>query len=100
MNQATPEEIRHSETGPRGVFFLERGGRRVAELTFSLSGDKAPVGPTYVDPPPRGGTAPTSRAGAAGSGARAGALPDVTPFFARCFAASVTAPASAVRAAK
>jgi hypothetical protein len=30
----------------------------------------------------------------------AGALPEVTPFFERCFAASVTAPASAERAAK
>ena len=56
MNQAKPEEIRHSESGHRGVFFLERDGRRVAELTYSLSGDKALVDHTYVDPALRGGS--------------------------------------------
>jgi predicted GNAT family acetyltransferase len=72
MNQATPEEIRHSETGHRGVFFLERGGRRVAELTYSLSGDKALVDHTYVDPSLRGGSIAPSLVEAAVRWARAG----------------------------
>ena len=71
MNQATPEEIRHTETGQRGVFFLERGGRRVAELTYSLSGDKALVDHTYVDPSLRGGTIAPSLVEAAVRWARA-----------------------------
>ena len=71
MNQATPEEIRHTETGQRGVFFLERGGRRVAELTYSLSGDKALVDHTYVDPALRGGTIAPSLVEAAVRWARA-----------------------------
>jgi predicted GNAT family acetyltransferase len=71
MNQATPEEIRHSETGHRGIFFLERGGRRVAELTYSLSGDKALVDHTYVDPSLRGGSIAPSLVEAAVRWARA-----------------------------
>jgi len=72
MNQATPEEIRHAETGHRGVFFLERGGRRVAELTYSLSGDRALVDHTYVDPSLRGGTIAPSLVEAAVRWAREG----------------------------
>ena len=72
MNQATPEEIRHTETGHRGVFFLERGGRRVAELTYSLSGDRALVDHTYVDPSLRGGTIAPSLVEAAVRWAREG----------------------------
>jgi predicted GNAT family acetyltransferase len=71
MNQATPEEILHSESGPRGVFFLEREGRRVAELTYSLSGDKALVDHTYVEPKLRGGTIAPSLVEAAVRWARA-----------------------------
>ena len=56
MKDAKPEEIRHSETGSRGIFFLERGGRRVAELTYTRSGGAALVDHTYVEPPLRGGT--------------------------------------------
>ena len=72
MNQATPEEIRHTETGQRGIFFLERGGKRVAELTYSLSGDKALVDHTYVDPSLRGGSIAPSLVEAAVRWARAG----------------------------
>ena len=56
MKNANPEEISHSEAGSRGVFFLERDGRRVGELTYTLSGGAALVDHTYVDPPLRGGT--------------------------------------------
>jgi predicted GNAT family acetyltransferase len=72
MNKATPEEIRHAETGQRGIFFLERDGRRVAELTYSLSGDKALVDHTYVDPSLRGGTIAPSLVEAAVRWAREG----------------------------
>jgi predicted GNAT family acetyltransferase len=71
MNQAKPEEVRHSESGHRGVFFLERDGRRVAELTYRLSGEKALVDHTYVDPPLRGGTIAPSLVEAAVRWARA-----------------------------
>ena len=72
MNQATPEEIRHTQAGHRGTFFLERGGRRVAELTYSLSGDKALVDHTYVEPSLRGGSIAPSLVEAAVRWARSG----------------------------
>jgi len=72
MNQATPEEIRHTETGHRGIFFLERGGKRVAELTYSLAGDRALVDHTYVDPGLRGGSIAPSLVEAAVRWARDG----------------------------
>ena len=56
MKSATPEEISHSENGNRGVFFLERDGRRVAELTYTLASGVAMVDHTFVEPPLRGGT--------------------------------------------
>ena len=71
MNDATPEEISHSETGHRGVFFLERSGRRVAELTYSLSAGKALVDHTFVEPALRGGTIAPSLVEAAVRWARA-----------------------------
>jgi uncharacterized protein len=56
MKDATPDEIGHAASGTRGVFFLEREGRRVGELTYTLSAGTALVDHTYVDPPLRGGT--------------------------------------------
>ena len=56
MKNADPEEISHSDTGSRGVFFLERDGRRVAELTYTMSAGAALVDHTYVEPHLRGGT--------------------------------------------
>jgi len=56
MKDAKPEEVRHSETGSRGIFYLERDGRRVAELTYTLSAGAALVDHTYVEPALRGGT--------------------------------------------
>lgn len=53
----TPRDaIRHQEAGAHGGFFIEREGRRVAELTYSAAGDAIVVGHTYVDPNLRGGT--------------------------------------------
>jgi len=71
MKDAKPEDIRHSETGSRGVFFLERDGRRVGELTYTLSAGTALVDHTYVDPPLRGGSIAPSLVEAAVRWARA-----------------------------
>jgi predicted GNAT family acetyltransferase len=46
--------VRHREHGSHGEFFVEREGRRVAELTYSISGERAVVGHTWVDPTLRG----------------------------------------------
>ena len=56
MTTPTPPEdsIRH-EDGNHGTFFVEREGRRVAELTYRMLGDTAIVDHTWVDPKLRGG---------------------------------------------
>ena len=51
----TPDTIHHREREGRGEFFIEREGRRVAELTYSGSGGAMVVGHTWVDPTLRGG---------------------------------------------
>ena len=56
MKDAKPEEISHAVNGSRGVFYLEREGRRVGELTYTLSAGAALVDHTYVEPHLRGGT--------------------------------------------
>jgi predicted GNAT family acetyltransferase len=54
MTAPTPD-IRH-ESGERdGVFFIEREGKRVAELTYRMMGADAMVDHTWVDPRLRGG---------------------------------------------
>jgi predicted GNAT family acetyltransferase len=53
---ASPEDtIRHEGDSPAGAFFIEREGRRVAELTYRMSGETAVVDHTWVDPKLRGG---------------------------------------------
>lgn len=47
----SPEQVRHQP----GIFFIERGGKRVAELTYAMVGDSAVVGHTWVEPSQRGG---------------------------------------------
>ena len=56
MKDAKPEDIRHTEAGGRGVFFLEHEGRRIAELTYTLAGDTALVDHTFVEKAARGGS--------------------------------------------
>jgi predicted GNAT family acetyltransferase len=59
MEKDSANPIQHREHGSHGEFFIEREGRRVAELTYSLSGERAVVGHTWVDPTLRGaGMAP------------------------------------------
>ena len=68
---ATPsDEIRHEDGARHGAFFVEKGGRRVAELTYNLAGDTAVVGHTWVDPTLRGGTLAPSLVAAAVAWAR------------------------------
>ena len=48
-------EIRHENTGHRGVFFTERDGKRLATLTYSLAGkDRAILDHTEVSDELRG----------------------------------------------
>ena len=52
----TQDDILHREHDGRGEFYIEREGRRVGELTYSSTGDRAMVvGHTWVDPQLRGG---------------------------------------------
>ena len=51
MSESTQEPVRHQP----GIFFIERGGKRVAELTYAMVGTSAVVGHTWVDPSLRGG---------------------------------------------
>jgi len=56
MIEPTAEDpIQHQSDGRRGAFFIERDGRRVAELTYSLGDGAAIVDHTWVDPALRGG---------------------------------------------
>ena len=59
MEKDSAIQIQHRAHGRHGEFFVEHEGRRVAELTYSLSGERAVVGHTWVDPTLRGaGMAP------------------------------------------
>jgi uncharacterized protein len=49
------DEIRHECGEHEGAFFIEREGRRVAELTYRMMGADARVDHTWVDPRERGG---------------------------------------------
>jgi predicted GNAT family acetyltransferase len=49
------DEVLHFHEGAHGEFFVQRGGNRVAELSYQMSGEDAMVGHTWVDPKLRGG---------------------------------------------
>ena len=65
-------DIRHESDERHGVFFIEREGRRVAELTYRMSGADATVDHTWVDPRLRGGGEAKSLVEAAVAWARSG----------------------------
>jgi len=68
-----PEDaIQHAQSNARGEFYIEREGRRIAELSYSLAGGDAVVGHTWVDPKHRGGTLAPDLVQAAVAWARAG----------------------------
>lgn len=56
LQDESPDPIQHAQSGGGGEFFIERDGKRVAELTYSVAGRDAVVGHTWVDPKHRGGT--------------------------------------------
>jgi predicted GNAT family acetyltransferase len=53
----TPDDdaILHEGGERNGTFFIQREGRRVAELTYRMADDTAVVDHTWVDPSLRGG---------------------------------------------
>lgn len=53
------DEVRRYGDGNKGVFFVQRGERRIAELSYSLNGKTVVVDHTRVDPEFRGGTLAT-----------------------------------------
>jgi predicted GNAT family acetyltransferase len=55
MTAPQEDPIRHEDDQRHGTFFVEREGRRVAELTYRMNGDTAVVDHTWVDPKLRGG---------------------------------------------
>lgn len=54
MTTPGTDPIRHREHEGRGEFYVERDGRRVAELTYSSNAGAMVVGHTWVDPTLRG----------------------------------------------
>jgi predicted GNAT family acetyltransferase len=48
-------QIRHEGRERDGSFFIEHGGRRIAELTYRMTGADAMLDHTWVDPSLRGG---------------------------------------------
>ena len=58
MTEPTSEDpIQHQSDGHRGAFFIERDGRRVAELTYARGEGVVIVDHTWVEPRLRGGKA-------------------------------------------
>jgi hypothetical protein len=48
------DTIRHVSSGSRGAFVLERDGRRLAELTYTVAGARVILDHTHVDDALRG----------------------------------------------
>ena len=55
MTNPPQDDVRHEGGDRSGAFFVEREGRRVAELTYRMAGATAVVDHTWVDPRLRGG---------------------------------------------
>ena len=63
--------VRHESQGEKGMFFVQDGGQRIAEMTYAREGACAVVDHTWVDPGHRGGTLARDLADAAVQWARA-----------------------------
>jgi predicted GNAT family acetyltransferase len=48
------EDVRHLASGHRGAFVLERDGKRLAELTYTVAGSRVILDHTQVDDALRG----------------------------------------------
>jgi len=46
--------IRHERSGHRGAFVVERDGKRLAEMTYTVAGDRVIIDHTTVDDALRG----------------------------------------------
>ena len=70
-----------------GAFFIERGGRRIAELTYNVKGDQAIADHTWVDPEHRGGALARNLVEALAAWARGAAkrVVPVCPYVKRVF---------------
>jgi hypothetical protein len=51
---AIPDGIQHDSGERHGSFYIERGGSRIAELTYRMAGPDAMIDHTWVDPNLRG----------------------------------------------
>jgi predicted GNAT family acetyltransferase len=47
-------DIRHQRDGHKGAFVVERDGKRLAEMTYSMAGERAIIDHTTVDDALRG----------------------------------------------
>jgi uncharacterized protein len=54
MSAMEEDALRHLASGHRGAFVLERGGKRVAELTYTVAGSRVILDHTQVDDALRG----------------------------------------------
>ena len=68
---AMEDAIRHVASGHRGAFVLERDGRRLAELTYTVAGSRVILDHTQVDDALRGTGAGARLVGTAVDWARA-----------------------------
>jgi predicted GNAT family acetyltransferase len=69
---AMEDAIRHVSSGGRGAFVLEREGRRLAELTYTVAGTRVILDHTQVDDALRGTGAGGKLVAAAVAWARTG----------------------------
>lgn len=65
------DPIRHVAAGHRGAFVIERDGRRLAELTYTVAGSRVILDHTQVDDALRGTGSGAQLVGAAVAWARA-----------------------------
>lgn len=65
------DAIRHVSSGHRGAFVLERGGERLAELTYTVAGSRVILDHTQVDERLRGSGSGAQLVAAAVAWARA-----------------------------
>jgi predicted GNAT family acetyltransferase len=52
--KAMEDAVRHLASGQRGAFVLERDGKRLAELTYTVAGSRVILDHTQVDDAMRG----------------------------------------------
>jgi uncharacterized protein len=54
MSQPEPPTVTHEPNGHTGAFVVDRDGRRLATMTYSVTGDRIIISHTEVDPALRG----------------------------------------------